>query len=308
MIANCPVSVTDINHAEAVFGPSVPVSKGKTARSAPDAIMQDCVAVPPKMLQANQDVALSGDIFFVNKIPFFAAVSDHIKFTAAQCLQSHKHVDVVPALVKVKNICAAHGFNPKHVFLDGEFANMQDGMHNLNMQLNTAAANEHVPKMECQIHVIKEHTHCIHHTLPFKCIPILMMIEMVYCSVLWLNAFPPKGGASDAMSPYSIITGVPFDFEKHCKHAFGTCGQAHEDATSNSQIAHAIGTICLGPTGNIQGSQDCTRQTSCLHPGHCCTLGCMFTPAFQHLLTQSVCKLAHQDGSCTPLMTEIAQD
>ena len=92
------------------------------------------------------------------------------------------------------------------------------------------------------------------HMLPFKYLPVLMVIEMIMCSVLWLNAFPAKNGVSDSLSPHLLMTGVPFDYNKHCKHAFGTYGQVHEDATDNTQIAHAVSAICLGPTGNLQGS------------------------------------------------------
>ena len=64
--------------------------------------------------------------------------------------------------------------------MDGEFAEMHNGMHLLGMQLNTTAANEHVPTIERQIHVIKERARCIRHMLPFKYIPVLMLIEMLF--------------------------------------------------------------------------------------------------------------------------------
>ena len=96
---------------------------------------------------------------------------------------------------------------------------------------------------------------CIWHTLPFKILPLLMLIEMINTLVLWLNAFPPKGGVSEMMSPRMIVIGVPFDYNKHCKWAFGTYGQmAEEPKPSNTQVGWSISAICLGPKGNLQGS------------------------------------------------------
>ena len=139
--------------------------------------------------------------------------------------------------------------------MDGEFAPLEADVKNLGMQLNTTAANEHVPQIERQIRVIKERTRCVRHTLPFKYIPRLMLIEMVHTSVLWLNVFPPKGGVSDTISPRLILTGIPFDYNKHCKYVFGTYGQVHEEPTpSNTQVGCTVGAICLGPKGNLQGS------------------------------------------------------
>jgi len=82
-----------------------------------------------------------------------------------------------------------------------------------------------------------------------------MLIQLVYHSVMWLNAFPPKGGVSPTISPRSLITGVPLDYKKHCQLAFGSYAQTHEEPDpTNSLNTRTVGAICLGPTGNLQGS------------------------------------------------------
>jgi hypothetical protein len=61
---------------------------------------------------------------------------------------------------------------------------------------------------------------------------------MINTLVLLLNAFPPKGGVIlEMMSLRTIVIGVPFDYNKHCKWAFGTYGQTSEEPKpSNTQV------------------------------------------------------------------------
>ena len=83
-----------------------------------------------------------------------------------------------------------------------------------------------------------------------------MLLELIYSSILWIDAFfPPKGGGSSTLSPRNIMANIQFDYNKHFKLQFGSYVQAHQEPSpTNTQAACAVGAICLGPTGNIQGS------------------------------------------------------
>jgi hypothetical protein len=112
--------------------------------------------------------------------------------------------------------------------MDGEFVSLRHNSSLAGIVLNTTAANEHVPKIERQIRVIKECVRATRHTLPFNTIPLIMLIGLISSSILWINAFPPKGGVSTNLSPRNIMTGIQFDYNKHCQLQFGSYVQAHE--------------------------------------------------------------------------------
>jgi hypothetical protein len=91
--------------------------------------------------------------------------------------------------------------------------------------------------------------------VPFKVIPLTMLIKLIYSSTLWINAVPPKGSVSSTLSPQNIMTGIQFDYQKHCGLQFGSYLLAHQEPSpTNTQAAQTVGAICLGPTGNIHGS------------------------------------------------------
>jgi hypothetical protein len=121
--------------------------------------------------------------------------------------------------------------------------------------INTTAVKEHVPEVERKIRLIKERGRGILNTLPFKKMPRIMLIELIYHVVLWLKALPMKSGVSEMLSPCEIIVRHKLTFKDHCKGVFGSfCYMHDEPSPAISMVSHTSPAIILGPTGNLQGT------------------------------------------------------
>jgi hypothetical protein len=114
------------------------------------------------------------------------------------------------------------GFMVKYLHVDPELSFMQDTMLDLDIQINITLAKEHVPDIERPIRVIKERVRSLWHRLPNRTMSKIMIKVGVLEAVRWLNAFPLKEGVSTTYSPQQIMTGMVYDYHKHCKYSFGT--------------------------------------------------------------------------------------
>ena len=87
---------------------------------------------------------------------------------------------------------------------------------------------------------------------PFKFIPPIFIVEMVYANVFWRNMFPIKGGISSTQGPAEIILNRVMDFNTYGKLEFGDYVQTHEEH-DNSMGTRTVGAIATRPTVNVQG-------------------------------------------------------
>jgi hypothetical protein len=208
------------------------------------------------LLNLHQEVFLTADIFFVNKIPFFLTLSRKICFTAVNHLANRTVPQIFQAFKEAHQHYLQRGFPITVVHADGEFAPLKILIESMpgGPMVNLASANEHVPEIERQIRTVKERCQSCRHGLPYQQIPKFMTIYVVLQNVKMLNFFPPKGGISEHLSPRTIMSGEVLDHKKHLRLPFGQCCQVHEEETPrNSMKARTKGAISLGPSGFLQG-------------------------------------------------------
>jgi hypothetical protein len=137
--------------------------------------------------------------------------------------------------------------------MDNKFEPVCEHVPSANM--NTPAAAEHIAEIEWNIRYIKERAHGILCTLPYPALPTQTLIHLLHFVVMWLNNFPSATGILTHYSPWELIVCDRLDFKKHCRALFGSYCKVHKENMPTNSIRTCGGpAICLGPTGNRQGS------------------------------------------------------
>ena len=90
------------------------------------------------------------------------------------------------------------------ILMDMEFDSTEEMLVG-EVVVNTAAAREHVAEIERAIQTIKERVQAICSTLPFSRLHKLILTNVLYFAVLWLNALPLKSGVSTKFSAREIV-------------------------------------------------------------------------------------------------------
>jgi hypothetical protein len=254
LINNCPVTIEDIKIAEDIFGPSVYALKGKTTRTAPTRVETDYVEVPQDIMRNHKNVVLCGDIFFVQGYAFLVTLSRNIKFNTIEDLDNGMDADeLISALDHVFDTYSRRGFKVTDVLMDLQFATLEHELRSRGINLNLAAAKEHVGEIERLIRTIKERARALRSSLPFKKIPKRLVSAIVRHVSRWLNIFCPKNGISSTISPRTLMTGVKLDYHKDCQLEIGTYVQVHEEPSPSNDIEkyRTTGAIALERSKNV---------------------------------------------------------
>jgi hypothetical protein len=88
------------------------------------------------------EIALGGDIMFVNKIPFFMTVSRNIRFATSESLANQSSKTIMVAIKKVHQVYSQRGFHITQMMMDGQLKNLCRDLANLHIGLNTVSNNE----------------------------------------------------------------------------------------------------------------------------------------------------------------------
>jgi hypothetical protein len=169
-IKDCPVTAQYIDVALNIWGKNIAALKGKTTWSKMIPVARDYVKVPLELMKLHKEVFLTTDIFFVNKNPFFLALSCNITFTAVTHLVDRTVPQKFKVFKEIHQYYLQRGFHITVVHANGEFAPLEPLIESIpgGPVVNLASANEHVPDIEHHIWVVKEPCRATRHILPFE--------------------------------------------------------------------------------------------------------------------------------------------
>ena len=120
-LRNCPITKEDVQAADDIFGPNLGSLKGKTVWCPNKHVQAGSSSVPRRILEIHQDVVLSVDIMFVNKIPFLVTSSHNICFSTVESLPNHQVHTIATCLKKVTRLYHHQGFRITSITCDPEF-------------------------------------------------------------------------------------------------------------------------------------------------------------------------------------------
>jgi hypothetical protein len=141
------------------------------------------VEIPRAILEQHQWVTLAVNVMFVNGVPFLDSVSRGINLVPAEHTPSCTTTQLAAGRIRcIMDLYSSGGFQVGTVLMENKFEQLRVLI--LFLIVNTTAAKEHVPEVERQIRLIKERRRGILNTLPFKKMPQIMLIKLIYHVVL----------------------------------------------------------------------------------------------------------------------------
>ena len=253
-----PIGFDNVADTLAIHGTPVSILKGDKTREKPQPRVGEGgkLEIPQDFYRLNKFVTLTADVMFVSSIPFLVTFSRKIRIIAAKYIPSSTAQQLSNYLTKIFNTYACISFVIDFSLMDMEFEKVRENLE--IVEVNTTAAREHVPEIEPQIRLIKEHVRCKTSDFPFNTIPIMVLIHIVYTCVMWLNDIPRKSGAIQGISPRELITERKVNYKRYCR----ACMRGYLEASTyvivmNDNTPRTHSCIAFVLSGNRQSSVKC---------------------------------------------------
>ena len=260
LLKNPSFTVDDINQAETIYGPAIPLLQSKMTRPTPPVPqLHKRVPLPLLVSKHHSAVDLAIDFFWVHGLIFLHTKSRKLNFCMASLVSSRSFAQIMQNLKLVFNVYKIRGFKIRSVTGDDEFdiqelhpAVAEAGTAEAPAVLNIVGAGAHVGFIEEDIRVIKERARCITCALPFTFYPKIMIRFLIKWILRNLNAFPSKNSVSDSMGPSMIVCGTPHIDLSVPLLPFGTFVMAFLKS-DNTNEEHSTPAIALCPSNEHGG-------------------------------------------------------
>jgi hypothetical protein len=254
LLKNSNLTIDDLDNSRVIYGPSVPRLKGTSVRHKSIRAEPNFVRIPREIIDMNRYVTLVADVMFVCGLPFLISLSRRIRFVTVEFIPKRTAGELSNGLKNILKLYNRAGFIIQCACMDNEFEPLKKKLLG-KLVVNTTAADEHVGEIERKIQHVKTRARSLKASLPFKKLPNAVIKAMIYNVTMWMNALVSKQGVSDIYSPRELLLRTQLDVDTHAKATFGSYCEAYSrPKQTNSQEERTTSCICLGPTGNFQGT------------------------------------------------------
>ena len=255
LLPNASVTAVDFKNVARIYGPLEENIKGKAVEKKGKVVEVDITRVPRAIMSLHRNVTIVADIGWVNSVAFLFSLSLKLRFFCGIRLKSRRVKYIVRAMIAMKKTYLMRGFNIVVAKMDPEFIPLRPSLAKAGILLNECAQGDHIPEIERGIRTIKDRCRATFSGAPYKRVPAVMTVGLVFSVLLWLNAIPPADGTgvSKTISPRTLVTGLEIG-PQHTKLQWGEYVQAHRPTDNTITTERSVGAIALGPVGNVQGS------------------------------------------------------
>ena len=251
-IRNNPITVGDVRISHRLYGPPLPVIKGRTRYKELPRIQETKIAqIIESLYQDLKNIVLCVESHYVNGVTLFHYISRKVDYITVSFPLSWPKNSIVTKLKEIYKIYNSRGFKTVEVHANKEFEKTETYLPPVRLRI--CGVDEHVPKIEWSVKTQKNDNHAVCYTIPYKCIPHVMIRELVKQGNEFLNSFRTKFSVSDELSPQDIINNLPHVDYNNLKYKFGQYVQLHVTLNvKNTMKIRTIGAIVLSPR-RIQG-------------------------------------------------------
>ena len=130
--------------------------KGKTVHRPSDWVEARTDNIPMAIMEQHREIVLGADVMFVNKLPFLMTISRNIQLATSTNIKNQSSKMILVTIKMIKKVCDQHGFKITQINMDGQFETLCGDLAEMQINLNVASNDEHVPEIERHIRTIKE--------------------------------------------------------------------------------------------------------------------------------------------------------
>ena len=221
-LKDCSTTVDNITNGKAIYGPLVPVLKGKMVRRRPQYRDEvECIPIPSPVLSNHPSDSVSVDFFFIEQRPYLLMKSRVYKFHGTNACRGCSKVDTSSAIKSYLNKFGVRGVSVTTIYQDNAFEKIVEAVRPIHLEI--VVRGQHVGDIERCVRTVKEGCRCTTSNLndTYKRMPRVMIDAIVKDKIHWLNTFQPTDCIDPHTGPSGMMLGTGPPNVKYLQLDFG---------------------------------------------------------------------------------------